>query len=183
MGKAGTIRTKIHIPANAIINPQDLLDELKNIINQNKFLCLDNNVLIRNNIKDNIIVSMDKLRIEEVFNNLINNSIKYAKDFGTITFDAMVENDFVLISVNDDGIGMDEEQIRQIFDEFYKADPARHDFDSSGLGMPICKRIIEKHGGRIWAESDGIGRGTTIKFTLPFEQQNEVMHDEKNYVS
>ena len=62
---------------------------------------------------------------------------------------------------------MNEEQIKNIFNEFYKADESRHDFDSSGLGMSISKRVIEKHGGRIWAESEGLGKGSTFYFTLP----------------
>jgi signal transduction histidine kinase len=62
---------------------------------------------------------------------------------------------------------MTKEQLERLFDEFYKADESRHDFDSSGLGMSIAKRIVEKHGGRIWVESDGIGKGSTFYFTLP----------------
>jgi len=60
-----------------------------------------------------------------------------------------------------------EEQKERIFEEFYKADESRHDISSSGLGLSICKKIVEKHGGRIWAESEGIGKGTSIFFTLP----------------
>ena len=67
----------------------------------------------------------------------------------------------------DNGIGMTKEQIERIFDEFYKADSARHDIQNTGLGMSICKRIVEKHGGRIWVESPGPGKGTTVFFTLP----------------
>ncbi|GAH44071.1 unnamed protein product, partial [marine sediment metagenome] len=65
------------------------------------------------------------------------------------------------------GIGITREQIDRVFDEFYKADESRHDFDSSGLGLSICKRIVEKHGGRIWAESSGKGKGSTFYFTIP----------------
>ena len=65
-------------------------------------------------------------------------------------------------------VQLNEEQIAHVFDEFYKADESRHDFESSGLGMPICKRIIEKHGGRIWAESEGLGKGSTVHFSLPY---------------
>jgi signal transduction histidine kinase len=75
--------------------------------------------------------------------------------------------DIVQVSVKDTGIGMTEKEIKKIFDEYYKADSSRHDFDSSGLGMPICKRIVEKHGGKIWAESDGKGKGSIFYFTLP----------------
>jgi signal transduction histidine kinase len=63
------------------------------------------------------------------------------------------------------------EQRELIFDEFYKTDPSRHDLDSSGLGLSICKRIVEKHGGDIWAESKGLGMGTTVFFTMPLGSQ------------
>ena len=69
--------------------------------------------------------------------------------------------------VKDTGLGMNNDQLNHVFDEFYKADKARHDFESSGLGLSICKRIVEKHGGRIWAESPGNNRGTTMFFTIP----------------
>jgi signal transduction histidine kinase len=62
---------------------------------------------------------------------------------------------------------MTNEQLSHVFDEFYKADESRHDFDSSGLGMSICKRIVEKHRGCIWAESPGPGKGSTFYFTIP----------------
>jgi hypothetical protein len=61
---------------------------------------------------------------------------------------------------------MTSEQLSHVFDEFYKADSSRHDFDSSGLGMSICKRVVEHHGGDIWAESEGLGKGSKICFTL-----------------
>jgi signal transduction histidine kinase len=86
---------------------------------------------------------------------------------GTITIDAKQDKDFVTVSVKDTGIGIAKAQLSRIFDEFYKADWARHDFDSSGLGLAICKRIVERHGGKIWAESSGEGKGTTMFFTLP----------------
>ncbi len=72
---------------------------------------------------------------------------------------------------------MSSEQIKSIFDEFYKADKSRHDFDSIGLGLSICKRIIEKHNGKIWAESPGPGKGTTILYILP----SRYLKDKLNY--
>jgi signal transduction histidine kinase len=68
-------------------------------------------------------------------------------------------------------------ELSQIFDEFYKADQSRHELDSSGLGLTICKRIVEKHGGEIWVDSKGKGKGSTFYFTL---KKGEEKINEKN---
>ena len=62
---------------------------------------------------------------------------------------------------------MGEEQLSHIFDEFYRVEQPRDETGSTGLGLSICKRIVERHGGRIWAESPGLGKGSTVRFTLP----------------
>jgi PAS domain S-box-containing protein len=144
-----------------------LLSEVKNIIKNNHILLKDNKINVVNKINEDIIVKADKLRLNELLNNLITNSIKYTlEEGGTLTFDAKEEGEFVKISIEDTGIGMSKKQINHIFEEFYKADDSRHDLDSSGLGLPICKRIIKKHGGQIWAESLGKNKGSTFYFTL-----------------
>jgi signal transduction histidine kinase len=97
----------------------------------------------------------------------LNNAIKYTNGPGTVLIDAKQDHAFVTVSIKDTGIGMSDQQLNKIFDEFYKADASRHDFDSSGLGLSICKRIVEKHNGRIWAESEGLGKGSTFYFTVP----------------
>ncbi len=149
------------------IEETNLLNELNKIIERNGPLFEGNNIEIENNIDNDIVIKTDKLKLTELFDNLITNSVKYSPDGGTITIDTKYDKDFITVSIKDTGIGITEEQLGQIFDEFYKADLSRHDFDSSGLGLPICKRIVEKHGGKIWAESEGEGKGTTVFFTLP----------------
>jgi signal transduction histidine kinase len=149
------------------------LNEVNNVVEKNKLLLKQNNIKINNNIDENIMIESDKLRLEELFDNLINNAIKYGKGTGTITIDAKEDKDFVTVFVKDTGMGMNEKQLSRIFDEFYKADDSRHDFDSSGLGLPICKRIVEKHGGKIWAESLGEGKGTTMFFTIPTSSKDD----------
>ena len=79
---------------------------------------------------------------------------------------ALERNDMIQVSIQDTGIGMTEEQIKKVFDEFYKADISTHELHSSGLGLSICKRIVEKHGGKIWVESPGPGKGSIFYFTL-----------------
>jgi signal transduction histidine kinase len=99
------------------------------------------------------------------------NAVNSMSNGGTLTFVAepveQKSGSFIRISVHDNGVGLSKEQIDHIFDEFYKTDDSRHKLDSTGLGLSICKRIVEKHGGKIWAESPGPGRGATICFTIP----------------
>lgn len=155
------------------IEDTNLLSEVENIIKNNHIMFEDNHIDVVNKIDENIIVKADKLRLNELINNLITNSIKYAPDEGAnIILDAKQGDGFVTISVEDTGIGMTEKQINHIFDEFYKADDSRHNLDSSGLGLPICKRIVKKHGGKIWAESQGKGKGSTFHFTLKLAEKN-----------
>ena len=97
---------------------------------------------------------------------IISNSIKFMEGRKQIEFEASADNNFVTIMVKDTGIGIRADLVIKIFEEFYKADPSRH-VHSSGLGLSICKRIIEKHGGKIWVESPGVGKGSTFKFSIP----------------
>ena len=151
----------------------NLLGEIDDVIEKGKLLFEENNIEIENKTSEDIMVKADKLRLTELFDNLIGNSVKYSLDGGKITIDAKEEKDFVTVSIKDAGMGITEEQLSHIFDEFYKADWSRHDFDSSGLGLPICKRIVEKHGGKIWVESEGEGKGTTMFFTLPTSSEKQ----------
>ena len=150
----------------------DLKDEIKRIIKNKKTLFESKNLIIQNNITNKFLINADKLRFEEILSNLLENSVKYSNNNGKITFDAVKENDNVKISISDKGTGMTKKQIKHIFEEFYKADKSRHDFESSGLGLTICRRIVEKHGGKIWVESKGRGKGTTVFFTLPIYTEN-----------
>jgi PAS domain S-box-containing protein len=145
----------------------NLLDIINEVLDKNKLIFDKNQLEINNSINKNIQVYVDRLRIDEVFDNLISNAIKYSPQGSRISIYAEENPNSVTISIEDTGIGMKKDKISYIFDEFYKADESRHDFDSSGLGLPICKRIIEKHNGRIWAESHGKGKGTKMSFTLP----------------
>ena len=150
----------------------NLFNEVQDIITLNKILLESNNVTIINNLSKDNEVNIDPFQIKEVFNNLITNAVKYSNGANVITIhDGAESKDLITISIRDSGIGMTKEQIEKIFDDFYKVDTSRHDFDSSGLGLSISKRIIEKHGGRIWAESEGLGMGSTFYFTLPKVQE------------
>jgi signal transduction histidine kinase len=82
-------------------------------------------------------------------------------------FNGIADGDNVKVSIKDNGAGLSGKQLKRVFEEFYKVDDSRHDRSSTGLGLAICKCIIEQHRGSIWAESPGLGQGTTVHFTLP----------------
>ena len=151
----------------------ELKDEIKRIVQNKKTLFKSKNLKVQNNITKKSLINADKLRFEELLLNLLENSVKYSNENGTIIFNAVKENEYMKISIGDTGVGMTNKQIKHIFEEFYKVDKSRHDFESSGLGLTICKRIVEKHGGKIWVESPGIGKGTTVFFTIPIFQKKQ----------
>jgi signal transduction histidine kinase len=127
---------------------------------------MQKSLTVENNIDSRIAIKADKVEFEELFYNLISNAIKYSQENGSITINADDKGDIVILSVKDTGIGLTENQIEHVFDEFFKVDESRHELDSSGLGLSICKKIVKKHGGNIWAESAGNDLGTTIFFTI-----------------
>ena len=146
------------------LNLMTVVDDV--IVAQQQFL-KENKIKAENNIDNRIFVNGDKLRLIELFNNLITNAIKYTTDKnGKIVIDAKNENNLTQVSVVDTGIGMTKEQLDKVFDEFYKADTSTDEMHSSGLGLSICKHIVERHGGKIWVESPGLGKGSTFYFTL-----------------
>lgn len=125
------------------------------------------NITIDNRIVEPLWVSADDVGLTEVVDNLLSNAVKYMGGAGTITLSAERNEERVTVSIADTGIGMAPEQVERVFEEFYKVDDSRHDRSSVGLGLAICARIVARHGGRIWAESKGLGKGTTFRFTLP----------------
>ena len=116
-------------------------------------------------------LDFEKEQIHQVINNLINNSIKYTPRNGKIQIKSQIQNENVLISVKDNGIGLSLSDKNQLFKQFGKIERFGQGLDvipdGSGLGLYISKKIIELHGGEIWVESEGKNRGSTFYFTLP----------------
>lgn len=112
------------------------------------------------------IVNADKFRIRQVLINLISNSVKYGKEGGTTIVKLKKENDKVIISVADNGIGIEEKHLPRIFERFYRVDKGRSRAQGgTGLGLAIVKHIIEAHKQSISVKSE-LGKGTTFTFTL-----------------
>ena len=152
------------------INLREISEE---VVETQKLYLKERKIKIENKIDKDIVVEADKLRLSEVFKNLITNSFKYTPEKNAkLIIDAKKEGKKVTVSINDNGIGMKKEQLKKVFDEFYKADKTTGDYYSTGLGLSICKKIIEKHGGEIWVDSPGPDRGTTFYFTLKNKTKN-----------
>jgi signal transduction histidine kinase len=119
-----------------------------------------------------VIVSVDPRRIGQVFDNLLSNAVKYSPAGGMITVQLDPGTEHCTISIRDEGIGMNSEQVEIIFDKFYRADASTTAVQGVGLGMTIVKELIESHGSEIAVES-APGQGTTISFTLPVSAQDD----------
>ncbi len=114
-------------------------------------------------------ILVDRDRINQVFDNLLGNAIKFSQRGGTITIHVEALQDMVQLTVADTGVGIPADKLEKVFDRFYQVDgSATRRFGGAGLGLAIVRRIIEAHGGRIWVESE-LGQGSSFKFTLPTE--------------
>jgi signal transduction histidine kinase len=116
-------------------------------------------------VSQGVIVRADPMRLGQVFDNLINNASKYAPG-ATVTFRLESEGGSALIKVIDDGPGIDPEHLERIFQRFFRVPETRMSVRGSGLGLYICRKIINAHQGTIKAESE-IGKGTTFYITIP----------------
>jgi signal transduction histidine kinase len=110
------------------------------------------------------IVAAEPLQLQQVFQNLLSNAIKYRQGAPEIRISARREGNWHVITVRDNGMGLEMEYADQIFEAFTRLDSA---IAGSGIGLAICKNIIEAFGGAIWAESEGPGHGTSFHFKLP----------------
>jgi two-component system, sensor histidine kinase and response regulator len=130
-------------------------------------------ITIEIDIPTQCTVHISPFHATTIFENLISNAIKYNVKGGRITFVSRREGDFWIVSITDTGIGLTLEEQGKVFEEFYKADPSRHDHSSHGLGLSIVHRIISLYGGTITVSSPGKEMGTTFVITLPIHRNGK----------
>lgn len=127
--------------------------------------------LIREIPKGKSLVWMDKDKMTQVIDNIITNAIKYSPEGGDIRMKLDIKRHYLLVSIQDQGMGIAYDKLEKIFERFYRADKARtRKLGGTGLGLAITKELVETHHGKIWAKSKE-GKGTTIFFTLPLMSQ------------
>lgn len=112
------------------------------------------------------LVRIDPERIQQVVINLVHNAVKFTPPGGHIAVSVEHQGEEITASVTDNGVGIAPAALPRLFERFYKADKARAG-GGTGLGLAIAKHLVQAHGGRIWAESPGEGRGSTFTFAIP----------------
>ena len=117
---------------------------------------------------ENMNVHADKMRIIQVISNLLDNAIKFTSEgdvYVSMKKEAEGDQTSIVVSVKDEGVGMDAEMLTLLFTKFVSKSEI-----GTGLGLFICKGIVEAHGGKIWAENNPDDRGATFTFTIPVKQ-------------
>ncbi|HKI59685.1 MAG TPA: ATP-binding protein [Mariprofundaceae bacterium] len=153
--------------------PVDLSLLLQEVAQHHLILFADNHINLNMDIQDHLEVMGDDNHIERVIFNLLNNAFKYAPELSTVTLSAHAENDMAVISIIDEGPGISLDHQARLFDRFYRADDARarNEGGGAGLGLAICKRIVEAHKGEIQVVSKE-GEGATFIVRLPLSSAN-----------
>jgi PAS domain S-box-containing protein len=117
-------------------------------------------------IPEGLVLVGDRERLEQVFTNLLSNALRYSPDGGAITVEARQEGELFHLMVRDRGLGIPPDKLRLVFERFGRAHGTS--YGGLGLGLTIARGIVERHGGRIWAESTGrAGEGSTFHVVLP----------------
>ena len=149
------------------VNSKDLLEGVSRIKEQE--LSLTPCHLIVKRPFPSASIEVDRERLMQVIDNILNNSMKYSSGNCLIMLEAKVVSKSLRIVLEDNGPGIHEDDLSHIFQQFYRGDKSRsREHGGTGLGLAICKYIIEEHCGRIWAES-AVGKGTRITIELPIK--------------
>ena len=151
----------------------DLVEFLADIIPLFSDIAGQKSITIQMDIPPKVSVFADQAMISTVFRNLISNAIKFTKAGGKIVLSVNQNTTGIVVSVQDTGIGIPEIMIGKLFqiDQCYST-PGTNREQGTGLGLILCKEFVEKHGGKIWVESEE-GKGSVFFFTLKTNNQNE----------
>ncbi len=116
------------------------------------------------------LINADKHRLEQVFTNLLTNAIKYSPQSKKVVLSIEKKKENIQVSVQDFGIGISKKEQSKIFDRFYRAETVAKRFSGLGIGLYISYEIVERHGGKMWVESE-VGKGSTFFFSIPIKKK------------
>lgn len=145
-----------------------ILDRFDMIIDSDAYR--DTDFVLKRELSDEPYwVEVDQDRMTQVIDNILNNALKYSPDGGTITVRLMSTHNELILSVQDQGLGMSRKDIPNVFDRFYRVDKARSRAQGgTGLGLSIAKEVVEMHGGNMWVNSIE-NKGSTFFISLPYD--------------
>jgi len=164
--------TRIEVGTIKIVKRKvSVLELFKEIISESEYLIRQKKLRFSypQNLKD-VEIEIDEEQIKKVLLNLITNAVKFTAEGGKIYVYYKVLKDKIEFGVEDTGIGIEKKDLEKIFEKFYRVDQPEK-IEGLGLGLAICKKIVELHNGKIWAESKGIGKGSKFKFYLPLKNK------------
>ncbi|MEI6669249.1 MAG: ATP-binding protein [Acidobacteriota bacterium] len=145
-----------------------LLDESVLVVNDT---CVKKRIVLTADIDPalrGLNVTADERKLKQVMSNLLSNAVKFSPPGAAVTVRARRDGDNVMVSVADTGVGVSRKHQHELFKEFYQVNRSDHDkIPGTGLGLAIVKRLIASHGGRVWMESEGEGKGSTFQFAIP----------------
>lgn len=147
--------------------PANICEILSKLQNEFQSLADSRRISLRfEEVTANNLVLCDKNEVRRVLQNLLDNSLKYTDRGGSITVSLDQSPQFTCITVSDSGKGISDEDKPKLFQRFWQASNSGRYYASTGLGLYLCRKIVESHGGRIWCESE-LGKGSRFNFTLP----------------
>jgi signal transduction histidine kinase len=150
------------------IHPEniDISDEVNKVMGILNNSVLEKNISLTNNINKGTLVYADINMVKLIFQNLILNAIKFNQAGGLINVSSIEKEGFIEVTVRDTGVGIEPEKSSELFNfTSLLSTSGTAGEKGTGLGLPICKEFVEKHGGKIWVESE-LGKGTKFTFTL-----------------
>ena len=157
-GVGGFVRERIHLP-----------DLLIAVARETEPICSDKGLMLVVQVDGDLpAVRGDREKLSRVLRNLIDNACKFSSR-GQVVVAAERQPDEIVISVSDEGYGILPENLERVFDRFFREDPGSAGI---GVGLSMCKTIVQAHGGRIWAESAGRESGSTVRFALPVPDED-----------
>jgi len=153
-----------------VSEPVDMREAIEKVIQTVTPLAEEKNLVLTAEVGSDVgRITSDRRRVEQILINLLNNAIKFT-DQGAVRVECQVNDGWLVTRVVDTGIGIKPEDIDKLFETFRQIDTGlTRQYEGTGLGLSICKKLVEMLGGEIWAESEGLGKGSTFIFTLPVE--------------
>ena len=147
----------------------NLFENIEEAITGQRYFIQEKDLTVYNQVDAGLTLMMNTRHLESILRNILENAVKYTGSGGNVIITAESGKGGTTLSIADTGIGMSPDELTRIFDEFYRADPSRHERDSHGLGLSIVKKIVDLYQGTVHAESQGKGEGSTFRVWVPKE--------------